>query len=250
MGNEPSIRDAPPHFLGGAIMTINNHSETKAKARKRMVQVVVQFFIFALILFLTSGKLGWIWAWAYMGVSIVILSINAMVLSPELMAERGEIQENVESWDRVMSLTGSIITLVIIILPGLDLRFRWSPELDPAANIVGLVFYALGMGLFTWAMASNPFFSGVVRIQMDREHVVATSGPYQFVRHPGYVGYMTSYTATALALGSLWALIPAALLLITMTIRTDLEDRTLQQKLEGYSEYANQVRYRLIPGIW
>jgi len=231
-------------------MTLNGSSETKSKARKRMLQVVIQFVIFALILFATSGKPGWIWAWAYMGVNVVLLAINALVLTPELMAERGEVKENIESWDKTIGLLGSIFTLATIILPGLDLRFGWSPQMNSIVHIVGLIFYALGMGLFTWSMSSNPFFSAVVRIQVDRDHVVATSGPYQFVRHPGYVGYITAWTATALALGSLWTLIPATLLLVIMTIRTALEDKTLMQKLEGYGEYANQVRYRLLPGIW
>jgi protein-S-isoprenylcysteine O-methyltransferase Ste14 len=230
--------------------TNNGNAELKSRVRKRIIQVVIQFLIFALILFLTSGKLNWIWAWAYMGVSVLILAINAMVLAPELMAERGEVKENVESWDRFVALIGSIFTLVTIILPGLDLRFEWSPPLNPFVQIIGVIGYALGMGLFTWSMASNPFFSGVVRIQMDRDQVVATGGPYRYVRHPGYVGYILSWIATALALGSLWALIPAGLILITMTIRTALEDRTLQEKLDGYSDYAKQVRYRLLPGIW
>ena len=85
---------------------------------------------------------------------------------------------------------------------------------------------------------------------MDRDQTVATGGPYRYVRHPGYVGYIISWIATSLALGSLWALIPAGLVLITLTIRTALEDRTLLEKLDGYSEYAKQVRYRLLPGIW
>jgi protein-S-isoprenylcysteine O-methyltransferase Ste14 len=230
--------------------TDKGNAELKSRVRKRILQVVLQFLIFALILFSTSGKLNWIWAWVYMGVSILILAVNAMVLSPELMAERGEVKENVESWDRYMASIGSILTLVIIILPGLDLRFEWSPPLNPFVQIIGLIGYVLGMGLFTWSMASNPFFSGVVRIQMDRDQIVATSGPYRYVRHPGYLGYLIAYTATALALGSLWALIPAFLLLITMAIRTALEDRTLLEKLEGYREYADQVRSRLIPGVW
>ena len=155
--------------IGGRIVGTNGNSELKRKARKRMLQVAIQFFMFALILFLTSGKLDWIWAWAYLGVNVIILAINAMVISPELMAERGEVKENVERWDRTVALLGSIFTLVTIILPGFDLRFGWSPHLNPSVQIVGLVFYALGMGLFTWSMVSNPFFSGTVRIQMDRD---------------------------------------------------------------------------------
>jgi len=231
-------------------MGTNENSEIMSKARKRILQVVIQYFMIALILFLTSGKLDWIWAWAYMGVNVVILAINSMVLSPELMAERGEIKENVEPWDRTVALIGSIITLVVIILPGFDLRFGWSPPLNPSVQILGLVFYALGMGLFTWSMVSNPFFSTSVRIQMDRDHIVATSGPYRFVRHPGYIGYCIAWIATALGLGSLWTIIPATFIVISIVIRTALEDRTLLQKLQGYREYADKVRYRLIPGIW
>lgn len=231
-------------------MGTNENSEIMSKARKRILQVVIQYFVIALILFLTSGKLDWIWAWAYMGVNVVILAINAMVISPELMAERGEIKENVEPWDRTVALIGSIFTLVVIILPGFDLRFGWSAPLNPSVQILGLVFYALGMGSFTWSMVSNPFFSTSVRIQMDRDHVVATSGPYQYVRHPGYTSYCVAWIATALALGSLWTIIPATFIVISIVIRTALEDRTLLQKLQGYREYADKVRYRLIPGVW
>jgi protein-S-isoprenylcysteine O-methyltransferase Ste14 len=231
-------------------MTQDNHSEIQKKARRRMIQVVIQYLIIALVLFLTAGKLNWIWAWAYMGLSVLILSINARVISPELMAERGEIKENVESWDRTVALVGSLFTFAVIILPGLDHRFGWSPPITAPVQIIGLIAYGLGMGLFTWSMASNPFFSGAVRIQMERDHVVASGGPYQYVRHPGYVGYSMAWLGTAIALGSLWTLIPAILIVITIIIRTSLEDKTLQQKLEGYSEYANQVPYRLLPGIW
>jgi protein-S-isoprenylcysteine O-methyltransferase Ste14 len=231
-------------------MGTNQNSDIMGKARKRMLQVVIQYIVIALILFLTSGKLNWIWAWAYMSVNVIILAINSMVISPELMAERGEIKENVEPWDRTVALIGSIFTLVMIILPGFDLRFGWSPPLNPSVQILGLVFYALGMLSFTWSMVSNPFFSTSVRIQMDRDHVVATSGPYRYVRHPGYISYCIAWIATALALGSLWTIIPAVFIVITIVIRTALEDRTLLQKLQGYREYADKVRYRLIPGIW
>jgi protein-S-isoprenylcysteine O-methyltransferase Ste14 len=108
----------------------------------------------------------------------------------------------------------------------------------------------LSQGLFTWAMVSNPFFSTMVRIQTDRGQTVATGGPYRWVRHPGYVGYILSAVSTALLLGSLWALVPAVLTGVLLVVRTALEDRTLLEELEGYEEYARQVRYRLVPGVW
>jgi len=171
-------------------------------------------------------------------------------MSPELIAERGEIKENVKGWDRMLGALIGVLTLGSLVVIGLDARFGWSPRLAWAIQLGGLVFLALGQGLFSWAMASNKFFSRVVRIQIDRDQTVATGGPYRYVRHPGYVGYIISWLATSLALGSLWGLIPAGLVVCLMVVRTALEDRTLQDELDGYKEYAAQVRYRLLPGIW
>jgi len=133
---------------------------------------------------------------------------------------------------------------------GLDERFGWSHQITPVIHLIGLTFYGLGQGLFSWAMASNKNFSTAVRIQMDRGHTVATSGPYRYIRHPGYMGYIVSSLGMALALGSLWAIIPAGLIACFLVVRTVLEDRTLQDELPGYKDYAQGVRYRLLPGIW
>ena len=226
-------------------------SDLANKIRKRMVQVAVQFLIIAAILFILSGRLDWVWAWVYLGVSVGILAINLFVVSPELMAERGEIKENVKRWDKVLATVISVLTVGAFALAGLDERFGWSPQLDLPIHLTALIFWALGQGLFSWAMASNKFFSGAVRIQMDRGQTVVTSGPYQYVRHPGYVGYIISFfLATPLALGSLWAPIPGGLGALLLIIRTALEDRTLLEELDGYKAYAKRVRYRLLPGIW
>ena len=101
-----------------------------------------------------------------------------------------------------------------------------------------------------WALVENRFFSSVVRIQTDRGHVVCDSGPYRIVRHPGYAGNMLALLGIVLALSSLWTLIPAAAALVIAVIRTTLEDRTLQEELPGYKEYARRVRYRWFPGIY
>jgi protein-S-isoprenylcysteine O-methyltransferase Ste14 len=99
-------------------------------------------------------------------------------------------------------------------------------------------------------MATNAYFSARVRIQADRGHQVVTSGPYGVVRHPGYAGTILAALALPVMLGSGWALIPAALLVIAVAARTVLEDRTLVAELGGYSAYAQQVRFRLVPGVW
>jgi protein-S-isoprenylcysteine O-methyltransferase Ste14 len=108
----------------------------------------------------------------------------------------------------------------------------------------------LGDLIFLWAMAENKFFTKMVRIQKERGHYVVTGGPYRYVRHPGYVGWYIMMIGLAVALGSLWGFIPAGILLALMLVRTALEDRTLRKELAGYEDYAQRVRYRLIPGVW
>jgi protein-S-isoprenylcysteine O-methyltransferase Ste14 len=202
-------------------------------------------------LFISSGRLDWVWAWAYLGIGVGILIVNVLVMPPELIAERGRSnKEGVKGWDRVLTALTILPTLAAPIVAGLDARFGWSPQLTLAIHLAGLAFMALGQGLFTWAMASNKFFSTSVRIQVERDHTVASGGPYRYVRHPGYVGYIVSMCATALALGSLWALIPAGIVMCLFVVRTALEDRTLQEELEGYKDYAQRVRHRLLPGVW
>jgi protein-S-isoprenylcysteine O-methyltransferase Ste14 len=105
------------------------------------------------------------------------------------------------------------------------------------------------MGL-TWAESVNKFFERTVRIQTDRGHKVIDAGPYAIFRHPGYVSGFLFVIGMSLALGSVWALIPAALSCAVFALRTVLENRTLRAELAGYAEYARRVRFRLIPGVW
>ena len=138
----------------------------------------------------------------------------------------------------------------ILILAGLDERFGWAGSIPLWIQVAAFVLLGCSYPLFTWAMVSNKFFSTVVRIQKERGHTVQTGGPYRFVRHPGYASLLVSYITIPIALGSLWACIPMIVLVANLITRTALEDRTLQNELEGYGEYALHVRYRIIPGIW
>ena len=117
-------------------------------------------------------------------------------------------------------------------------------------ELISLLVVALGYALWGWAMASNRYFSGLVRIQKERGHTVSTAGPYRLVRHPGYAGLILWTLATPLALGTLWAFVPAGLTVVAIVVRTALEDSTLRKELAGYDNYARQVRYRLLPGVW
>jgi len=233
-------------------MAAGQEMETDRAVAARMRQVIGQFALIFAILVVTSGNWRWPWLWVYLLLSLCVLAVNARVLPRELVAERGagHRQENVASWDRVLSTLIGLTMLVVLAVCGLDERFGWSPPLPLAVHLLGAAGYMLGHLLFTWAMASNVFFSTMVRLQAERGQAVASGGPYRYVRHPGYVGYTVAGLGNALLLGSLWGLVPAAVVGVGMIVRTALEDRTLQEQLEGYAEYAQRVRYRLVPGIW
>ena len=228
----------------------SQESAASRAVAKRMRQVLGQFVFLIVIMATTSGRITWTWMWVYVGAGVVILAVNASVLPRELIAERGQPGENVKSWDRRLTSLAIIPSLAIPVVAGLQERFGWLPEVSQSVHLCGLGLMVMGQLLFTWAMVSNKYFSTAVRIQMDRGHTVAAGGPYRYVRHPGYVGHIVSSAGTALLLGSPWALVPVAVLAVLLVMRTAREDRTLLEELEGYHEYAQEVRYRLVPAIW
>jgi protein-S-isoprenylcysteine O-methyltransferase Ste14 len=133
---------------------------------------------------------------------------------------------------------------------GLDaVRFGWAP-LPLWAIYPGLVLFAVGASLVTWCASVNPHLERTVRIQTDREHRVITEGPYRFLRHPMYAGVILGNLAAPLILGSSWAFAVAFYDIALFTWRAALEDRTLRAELPGYAEFAQQTRYRLLPGLW
>ena len=219
----------------------------------RVGTVVVFLILIAGILFIASGQITWAWAWVYLGINIVFMLINGTIMlriNPETIAERGQPKET-KSWDKVVSgLYALIMYLALPLIAGLDIRYSWTKEFGIAWHISGAVLYLAGLLFTAWAMVENAYFSTAVRIQSERGHTVCRSGPYRFVRHPGYVGFILQAIGFTILLGSLWGLIPSIVASVHMGIRTFFEDRTLQIELPGYQEYVNEVRYRLVPGIW
>jgi protein-S-isoprenylcysteine O-methyltransferase Ste14 len=204
-------------------------------------------------LFLSSGRLDWVMAWVYIGLRVGIAAVSMQMIStlfPGLLEERFHPREGVKAWDRPLSGITTLLLLVILIVAGLDIRYKWSSYLSTAIQLVGLVVWLMGDVLSKWAAVSNRFYSRIVRIQEDRRHTVVTEGPYRYVRHPGYSGALIAGLATPLVLGSLWALVPGVVFALLLIVRTLFEDNTLQEELEGYTDYAQQTRYRLVPGVW
>jgi protein-S-isoprenylcysteine O-methyltransferase Ste14 len=229
--------------------------QVRREINKWIVQAAFGWVAYGLILFLAAGRVDWIWGWAQLVVLAAFLAAHPLLLipiNPELLAERerGFRDEGVKRWDKwIAGLAGGML-LPLWVIAGLDVRFHWTGEIPIAFHVGGLLANILGYALFLWAMVSNAFFSEGVRIQKERGHTVATGGPYRYVRHPGYTGAIVSGLATPFLLGSLWALIPAAISATLYVVRTGLEDKTLMEELPGYKEYAQQTRCRLLPGLW
>jgi len=230
-----------------------NRPKVVAGILKRIATLAISFVLIGLILFLAAGRLNWTWAWVYLGICLVSVSINATITlrtSPETIAERGELKMT-EKWDKVVSgLYALAMYFALPLVAGLNVRFGWAPDLSVWWHVAGAVVLAVGLEVSAWAMIANAYFSTAVRIQSDRGHTVCTTGPYRFVRHPGYVGFILQAISVPFLLGSLWALIPGITATALMIIRTSLEDDTLQAELPGYQDYVQKVRYRLLPGIW
>lgn len=227
--------------------------EIKGKIFSWIRGAFLGMIVYAFLLILASGKWDWLWGWVYMIVLTLAMAAHVVVLvpiNPSLLADRagGLRQPGAKPWDIWLAIIASLAAFAIAILAGLDERWGWTGTVSIGWHIVGILLSIIGWVFFLWAMASNPFFSESVRVQEN--HQVAQRGPYRLVRHPGYLGNLIGCLGQPLLFGSWWAFIPAILTILAFVIRTTLEDKTLQEELNGYSDYAKQIRYRLIPGIW
>ncbi|MCK5633604.1 MAG: isoprenylcysteine carboxylmethyltransferase family protein [Anaerolineales bacterium] len=236
---------------------MNNQSEDISGISWTMVvRFLVYVVLLPFVLFIAAGRFDWTMAWIYIGIHILFTLVSRLIVfrtNPETLVERARStqKEDVAGGDRLMVLiVGLIGPLVLWIIAGLDHRYSWSPDISFFIEILALACVIFGYAVGTWAMITNAFFSAVVRIQEDRDHRVVTDGPYRIVRHPAYAGGLFSSLGIPLMLGSVWALIPAGLALVFMVMRTVNEDKMLMEELPGYSDFAQQTRYRLIPGIW
>lgn len=170
--------------------------------------------------------------------------------APDLLAERSQIQTGAKRWDVWMALVMAFGVTLIALAGGLGYRFLGAAGFPLGLRWLAGVVFLISLGLSIWAMLANHFFSGLVRIKTDRGHQVVSSGPYAFIRHPGYASAVLTYLAAPLLLDSGWAFAGAALVLAVTALRTAREDRALQAELPGYAAYVQRVRFRWLPGIW
>jgi len=218
-----------------------------------IIKGVIKLSIFLAAMFLIAGRIDYWQGWLFSGIVVIHVFVTAIMLSdtPDLVKERVKPGPGIKWWDKIFWVFFGTFSLATFVIAPLDAgRFGWTSPLPAVVYIITYLIYILSIAISLWAMRVNRFFSSVVRIQTDREQVVVDSGPYQFVRHPGYVGGILMFLCLPLVLGSIVGMIPGCLSIIVLIIRTYLEDITLQKELPGYAEYTKKVKYRLLPGIW
>jgi protein-S-isoprenylcysteine O-methyltransferase Ste14 len=232
--------------------------ETRADSQASIPTALVGLAVWAVVIvsaglvFVLARGLEWKLGWIYVGIFAATLAINLACLlswNPELIRRRARLGKETKTWDKVWLVLFAPVVMAVFVVAVLEARGGVSSA-PGAAWLLGLAIFVPGWALAIWSMVANPFFEKTVRIQTDHGHRVIDTGPYAYVRHPGYVGFVGWMLSTPLLLASAWAFVPALLAVVLLVIRTALEDRTLHAELPGYAEYAARVRFRLIPGVW
>ncbi len=207
------------------------------------------FAVFIGVTFGAAGRWDLPMFWAYFGVLVGMMLLALIGADRDLMKERQKPGPGGKDY----SLRWLAVTVMIahFAVAGADAgRYHWSDTVPRWMQIVALILIAGALGFSKWATMTNRFFSSVVRIQRDRGHRVVDSGPYAYIRHPGYAAAITWFVMSGIALGS-WYSVAIALLGVPLFFRRlFIEERTLFAELEGYREYATRVPWRLIPRVW
>lgn len=223
----------------------------------RIVTVFASMLVSAALFFAAAGTLALPRAWLYYGVLLAYMLVALPVMflrfpgAIEVINERGKLaKEGVKAWDKAFAVAYTVLLVAVHPLAGLDAgRFHWS-EVPSSLAPPAVAVVILATMLAHWAMIVNRWAETGVRIQRDREQQVVSSGPYAWVRHPFYVSSILMQLAYPVAVGSLWAFLPALAIVVLFVWRTSREDETLRAELPGYAAYAARVRYRLLPGLW
>ena len=220
-----------------------------------VLQLVIVLMIFPMLPILITWRWSWWQAWVYYALLVLAFILSRYLANrrhPDILQERASYMEHkdTQSWDKLLSPLTAFSSVFIVLVAGLDRRFNWSDDFSLFMNWIGIFLVIGGIALASYALIVNRFFSGTVRLQEERGHHPVTDGPYRWMRHPGYSGSLLLFLGIPLLLGSAWAYLVVVIALVILIIRTRLEDQFLQENLAGYKQYAQRVRFRLLPGIW
>jgi protein-S-isoprenylcysteine O-methyltransferase Ste14 len=210
---------------------------------------LLRWTLFVGLFVLVAARIGLVRFWVFGAIVTAFVAYATSAVDPTLITERRRPAGPTADRGALLVIRLAAVTELTIAILDIS-RFHWSDTVPPQVRASAMVVFAAAMLLIARAMVANRFFSSAIRIQDDRGHRVVSDGPYAIVRHPGYLGMVVVVPASALALGSWYALVPALLYSALIARRASIEDRYLRERLEGYASYAERVRYRIVPGIW
>jgi protein-S-isoprenylcysteine O-methyltransferase Ste14 len=223
---------------------------------KKVIPAILFILVFPALILVLSGDMTWPQGWIF-SIWFILLCFSTILYlyrkDPALLEERYQKpgSGNQERWDRYV-VYGLLIGFIlwIVIMPLDAKRFGWSPVFSLWLNGLGGAGLAGSFFLFFRSYTDNTFLSPLVRIQEDRKQRVVSTGVYGFVRHPMYLGGILMFIGAPLLLGSLWGVLAGLVLTMLLMARIIGEEGMLVRDLEGYEEYTQHVRYRLIPFLW
>ncbi len=205
----------------------------------------------AIALFAPAQSIAWPAAWAVLLFFLLFSVAGLLLLDPGLIEERSSLPPEIKLGDILLAGTAFIfIYPATMIVSGFDFRFGWSLVIPVLIREVAFLVLVLGYGFSLWAARTNRFFSTVVRIQGERGHHVIDTGPYAFIRHPGYAGPLVAHACLPIVLGTVAALVPTIIGAAFLLLRAVREEQMLVTDLPGYRDYTARVRWRILPGLW
>jgi protein-S-isoprenylcysteine O-methyltransferase Ste14 len=219
-----------------------------------LLRTVVTLILVGGLMFVSAGTYDWPGAWIFLGLLATMGLGGGLWLlwtDPDLFEERMKpmFQRGQKGWDKALMATVLVLWFAWFVVMGLDHRYGWS-SVPISMRFLGALLLMMMMALVVYTLRENRFAAPVVRVQTERGHRVVSTGPYALVRHPMYSSMLFYGVGVPLLLGALSGLIVACLLIALIAVRAVLEERTLAAELPGYADYAERVRYRLVPLVW
>jgi protein-S-isoprenylcysteine O-methyltransferase Ste14 len=220
-----------------------------------IVKTLIWLAFMAALMFVPAGTIAWVQAWIYlalMGITGTLITTWLYIHDPDLLAQRAAspVQREQAAWDRIFMICMIVFFIAWMAIMALDaVRFQTS-HVAVWAQAAGAIAILISQYVFWLVFRANSYAAPVVKIQQDRGHTIATSGPYAIVRHPMYAGAILFLFGTPLLLGSWYGVALAPVLVVAFAWRAVMEERTLAAQFPDYADYAARVRYRFIPLVW
>ena len=214
-----------------------------------LTKLVAGAVLLGLLLFLPAWTFNYFGAWLFLGllfVPMLIMGAVMLIKAPALLEKRLDGKEKEATQKGVVALSGLMFPIGFV-LSALDFRFSWS-HVPLWLVVTASAMFLIGYGLYAEVMRENAYLSRTIEVQENQ--TVIDTGLYGMVRHPMYLATLLMFLPLPLILGSFWGLIPFALYPAIIVVRILNEEKVLNDGLDGYAEYKQKVRYRLIPYFW